>query len=138
MLRQGECFMEGIYPVFFGSQQVGKVQVQKQGLYYRFFCRCKLTGDVVCRLMACCGGLQESLGVVVPVEDGFGLEKSVPVKRLGQGPAEFRLVPRHETAVGIFVPLSPEEPFAYIKNLKNAYFERRYGQAGIVIPNMKK
>ena len=125
--------MEGIYPVFFGNEQVGKVQVRRQGLYYRFFCRCKLTGDVVCRLMVCCSDKQESLGVVVPVEDGFGLEKSVPIKRMGQGSPEFRLVPRHETAVGIFVPLSPEEPFAYIKNLKNAYFERRYGQAGVVI-----
>ena len=125
--------MEGIYPVFFGKDPVGKVQVQKQGLYYRFFCRCQISGDVVCRLVASIGDARENLGVVVPSGDGFGLEKSIPVKRLGQGTPEFRLVPRHETAVGIFVPLSPEEPFAYIRNLKNAYFERRYGQAGIVI-----
>ena len=125
--------MEGIYPVSFGNEQVGKVKVCRQGLYYRFICRCKLTGDVVCRLLVCVDDRQESLGVVVPVEDGFGLEKSVPVKRIGQGTPEFRLVPRHETAVGTFVPLSPEEPFAYIRNLKNAYFERRYGQAGIII-----
>ena len=125
--------MEGIYPVFFGKDQVGKVQVCRQGLYYRFFCRCQISGEVVCRLTVCCGGVSENLGVVVPSGEGFGLETRIPCKRLGQGMPEFRLVPRHETAMGIFVPLSPEEPFAYIRNLKNAYFERRYGQAGVVI-----
>ena len=130
--------MEGTYPVFFGQAQVGKVQVRKQGLYYRIFCRCRMTGDVVCRLAVQCGQNRENLGVVVPVEGGFGLEKSVPCKRLGEGEPEFRLLPKHEKASGTFVPIYPEEPFAYIRNLKDAYFERRYGQAGVVIPDMKK
>ena len=130
--------MEGTYPVLFGQAAVGKVQVQKSGLYFRFFCRCQMTGDVVCRLIVSCGGKQENLGVLVPVEDGFGSEKSIPCKRLGEGVPEFRLVPRHEIAMGTFIPISPEEPFAYISRLKDAYFERRYGQAGVVIPDMKK
>ena len=130
--------MEGTYPVFFGQAQVGKVQVRKQGLYYRIFCRCRMTGAVVCRLTVQCGQNRENLGVVVPVEEGFGLEKSVPCKRLGEGEPEFRLLPKHEKAAGTFVPIYPEEPFAYIRNLKDAYFERRYGQAGVVIQDMKK
>lgn len=130
--------MEGMYPVRFGRTDAGKVQVLKQGLYYRFTCRCRLSGDVVCRLMVRCGETQESLGVVVPIDDGFGLDTKIPAKRLGEGEPEFLLVPRHETDMGTFVPLSPEEPFAYIARLKDAYFERRYGQAGVVIPDMKK
>ena len=130
--------MEGIYPVFFGQAQAGKVEVRKQGLYYRFFCRCSMSGDVVCCLVVSCGGKQESIGVLVPGEEGFGLEKSVPCKRFGVGEPEFQLVPRHEASGGTFVPICPEEPFAYISRLKNAYFERRYGQAGVVIPDMKK
>ena len=125
--------MEGTYPVFFGQAQVGKVQVRKQGLYYKFFCRCQLTGDVVCRLTVQSGGVRENLGVVVPLEEGFGLETRIPSKRLTAGEPEFRLVPKHEISMGTFVPISPEEPFAYIRELKNAYFERRYGQAGVVI-----
>lgn len=130
--------MEGIYPVFFGQAQVGKVEVRKQGLYYRFFCRCSMTGDVVCRLVVSCGGKQENLGVPVPGEDGFGLEKAVPCKRFGAGEPEFFLLPCHEMSIGTFIPICPEEPFAYISRLKDAYFERRYGQAGVVIPDMKK
>ena len=130
--------MEGMYPVFFGHSQVGKVQVQKQGLYYRFLCRCQLSGDVVCRLTVRCGGSQESLGVVVPMDDGFGLDTKIACKRLGQGIPEFQLVPRHETSMGIFIPISPEEPFSYIRRLKDAYFERRYGQPGIVLHEVQK
>lgn len=125
--------MEGNYPVAFGQTTVGKVQVQRQGLYWRFTCRCQLSGDVVCRLVVRCGGKQESLGIVVPLDDGFGLDTKVPVKRIGEGKMEFALVPRHEIAMGTFVPISPEEPFAYIQRLKNAFFERRYGQAGVVL-----
>ena len=125
--------MEGIYPVFFGQAQAGKVEVRKQGLYYRFFCRCKLTGDVVCRLVVSCGGKQESLGVLVPGEEGFGLEKSVPCKRFGAGEPEFKLVPRHEASGGIFIPICPEEPFAYLVRLKESFLIRKNGQAGILL-----
>lgn len=125
--------MEGNYAVTFGQAEVGKVQVQKQGLYYRFVCRCRITGDVVCRLVVRCGGKQESIGIVVPLEDGFGLVTKIPAKRLGEGEPEFLLMPRHDIASGKFVPIYPEEPFAYIQRLKDAYFERRYGQAGVVL-----
>ena len=123
--------MEGTYPVFFGQAQVGKVQVRKQGLYYRIFCRCRMTGDVVCRLTVQCGQNRENLGVVVPVEECFGLEKSVPCKRLGEGDPEFCLLPKHEKAAGTFVPIYPEEPFAYISRLKKSYLQIKEGQVGI-------
>ena len=72
--------MVGDYDVYFGHRQSGRVQVQRQGLYYRFQCRCRLTGDVVCRLYVLCGGRRENLGVVVPMDGGFGLDTRVPVK----------------------------------------------------------
>lgn len=130
--------MEGNYSVTFGQTQVGRVRVRRQGLYYQFICRCQLSGDVVCRLTVRCGGKQESLGILVPSQEGFGLDTKVSVKRIGEGEMEFYLMPSREHAVGTFVPLSPEEPFSYIARLKDAYFERRYGQAGVVLPDMKK
>lgn len=126
--------MEGNYPVYFGTRQVGKVQVLRQGLYYRFACRCQLTGDVICRLYVTCGDRRESLGVVVPMGDGFGLDTKVAVRRLGEGMVSFSLHPRHETTAGKFVPISPEEPFAYLSRLKDAYLEKRDGQMGAVLP----
>ena len=130
--------MEGKYAVTFGQTEVGIVQMKREGLYWRFWCRCQLSGDVVCRLVVQCGNSRESLGVVVPEGDGFRLDTRLPVKKLEPGEPRFTLVPRHETGEGHFVPLHPEEPFAYIARLKDAYFVRRYGQAGMMIPDVKK
>ncbi len=125
--------MEGNYPVFFGHENVGKVQVLRQGLYYRFICGCHMTGDVVCRLTVVCGDKRENLGVVVPTGDGFGLDKKLPVKRIGEGEMSFFLAPRHDQVPGKFVPIYPEEPFAYIARLKDAFLAHQNGQAGVVI-----
>lgn len=125
--------MEGDHSVYFAGRPCGKVQVLRQGLYYRFFCRCKLSGDILCRLRLCCGDTTEDLGILVPVEDGFGLERSVPVKRIGEGVPKFRLVTDRETEEGRFVPIRPEEPFAYLSRLKTSYLVRRDGDVGILV-----
>lgn len=125
--------MEGIYGVHFGNHPVGKVSVRKQGLYYRFSCRCQLTEGFVCRLRVSCEDRQENLGILVPMDGGFGLETRLPVKRLGEGVPDFTLVPKHESGSGTFVPVYPEEPFAYISRLKKAYLARRDGKLGIVL-----
>ena len=128
--------MEGTYGVYFGNRLAGKVQVLQQGLYYRFICRCQLTGDIVCRLTVTCGEKQESLGVVVPMDGGFGLDTKLPVKRLGQGNMTFMLSPKHEVTTVHFVPIYPEEPFSYIERLKDAFLVRKNGQAGILLKEM--
>ena len=131
--------MEGYYGVSFGAQQVGKVQLTRQGLYYRFICRCSLSGDVVCRLKVVCGGREENLGVVVPMDGGFGLDTKLPVKRIGEGNMEFYLAPKGVAVTecvqqtGQFIPIYPDEPFAYIARLKKSFFAIQNGQAGVVI-----
>ena len=125
---------ETICGVYFGNQLVGKVSVTRQGLYYRFQCRCQLSGDVVCRLSVRCGDRRESLGVVVPMDGGFGLDTSLPAKRLGEGEMEFALSPKHDLPQGKFIPLSPEEPFAYIERLKESFLTKKEGKLGLVLP----
>lgn len=125
--------MEGIYSVKFGNQAVGKVSVQRQGLYYRFSCRCHLTGSVVYRLRIMMGDVCENLGVLIPADGGFGLDTKIPVKRLKAGKPEFLLIPKHNRSEGTYIPVYPEEPFAYISRLKEAYLVRKNGQAGIML-----
>ena len=124
--------MEGSYEVYFGNRPAGKVQVMRQGLYYRFQCRCSLTGDVVCRLLVKIGDKSENLGVVVPEGTGFGLDTKIPVKRLGEGMPAFCLMPKGGI-IGKFVPICPEEPFQYIQRLKDSFLTYQNGQAGIRI-----
>ena len=125
--------MDCCYEITLGKDPVGKAQVIRQGLYYRFICRCKLSGDVVYRLKVRCGDATENLGILVGMGEGFGLDKKIPVAHLGDGKMEFMLLPKNDRVNGVFVPICPEEPFAYITRLQNAFFAQRKGQAGVVI-----
>ena len=125
--------MEGNYGVYLGEKLCGKVQVLRQGLYYRFICRCQLSGDVVCRLKVCSGDGEENLGVLIPMDGGFGLNTQVPAKRFSGQPVRFRIVARQESPKGTFVPIYPEEPFAYIERLKDAFLQIQNGQVGVLL-----
>ena len=123
----------GEYALHLGKDPVGKVQVLRQGLYYRFICRCKLSGEVVYRLTVRCGNSTENLGILVRSGEGFALDKKVPVSHLGEGEMSFLLLPKSDRLNGVFLPIYPDEPFAYINRLQDAFFARQGGQAGIVI-----
>lgn len=127
--------MEQWYPVLLGKAQAGKVCVERQGLYYRFCCRCNLTGTGIYRLYVRCGGVSQSLGVVIPTEGGFGLETKVPVKRIGEKTMEFTLLLKPGETGGRFIPIYPEEPFAYISRLKDGFLARQNGQLGLQLPD---
>lgn len=116
--------------LFFGDRPVGHVLVERQGLYYVFRCRCTLSGGTAFRLLASCGEKQEDLGVLVPMGDSFGLDTRRPVKRLGEGVLSYRLVSKHDAPRTHFAPISPEEPFAYLQRLKDAYLAEKDGQMG--------
>ena len=121
--------MEGIYDIYLWDKPVGKAEVVRDGLYYRFFCHCKISEATLCRVAAG----KVNLGVLVPAADAFELRTRLPVKRFADTAPEFRLVPDKPVLEGKFVPIKPEEPFAYISRLKNTYLCNHLGQAGIVI-----
>lgn len=120
--------MVGNYEVYLLDRSVGTVAVEKQGLYYRFTCRCT-PGKEIHRLLLRIGGKEIDLGLCVPMGAGFGTEKRIPIRQCGTGMPEFILRPKG----GQFIPISPEEPFRYIHRLENAFLERRNGRLGIVV-----
>lgn len=126
--------MEGNYGVFFADNLCGKVQVRKQGLYYLFVCRCQLSGDIICCLKAVFPEEEQKIGVLVPMDCGFGLQKKIPVKHFNGKPVRFLACVKGEEAAGIFAPIYPDEPFMYIEKLKDAYLARKNNQVGAVVP----
>lgn len=125
--------MEGTYDILLGDTPVGTVDVIRQGLYYRFDCRCKLSGTVICRVSVECGGRHENLGILVPSGDRFCLSTKMAVKRLGKGIPRFTALPRHRDRELEFIPVYPEEPFAYLARLQDAFVQVRDGQVGVAI-----
>lgn len=125
--------MNGEYDIQMGREVVGTATVEQQGLYYRICCRCNLSGSVICRVTVSCNGHHENLGVLVPVGNAFGLTTKVAIKKLGKGSFQFRAMPKHQKSESRFIPIYPEEPFAYISRLENAFLETINGQVGVVV-----
>ena len=130
--------MERTFPVTVCGRQAGKVLVRRQGLYYHFSCICNLEKDRIYRLVVACGSFRENLGIPVPDGGSFVLNTKMPVKKIGEGNMSFSLVSKQETASGTFVPISPEEPFAYISRLKETFLVIQNGQSGINIEKMQE
>lgn len=118
-----------------GSKQKpqGKVLVQRQGLYYRICCRCKITDSSRYKLVASCAENTVDLGLCVPTEGEFGVDTKIPIKRLGEGKLTFCLVPKNKIPQGKFVPIFPDKPFPYIQKLKSAHLATQDGQIGILL-----
>lgn len=123
------------YDIYMGKQVVGNAAVEKQGLYYRFDCRCRLSGAVLCRIVAQRGGHHENLGIPVPRGKDFCLSTRLPMKRFPEGVFSFRVLPKHPSGKGVFVEVYPDEPFAYLSRLKHAFLDVQRGQVGVVIPD---
>ena len=130
--------MEENYSVTVGGKHTGKVIVRRQGLYYHFSCRCSLSGEIMYRLMVTCGTVNVNLGILVPENGGFALDTKQPIKRIGEGELRFVLVPKQDIQPVIFVPISPEEPFAYISRLKRSFLAIRNEQMGLMIDEMQE
>lgn len=133
MFVRGRFALEGNYGIYLDKELIGKAQVLRKGLYYQIYCRCRLSGDTFYQMLVSCGEKQENLGTVVPADCGFGLETKIPVKRLGEGAFAFSLISKTEGGKGKFTPIYPDEPFAYLAQLKNAYLVRRNGVVGVMI-----
>lgn len=127
--------MNTVYAVSYGKEAVGKVQLQKQGLYYRVIFRCRLRDSGIFRLYAAWNGGKENLGVVLPEGDGYVLDRKIPVNRFMEDGLHFYVSSeggyRRERDEGVFCPISPEEPFLYIDRLKTAFLQSENGKIGI-------
>ena len=104
-----------------GQEKIGTVCVLKEGLYYRFMCKCQLSGEVVYQIIVGSSLGETNLGVCVPIECGFGINTRVPIKTVGDPPFSFTVVPKHTEKRGEFVPIRADEPFVYLQKLDNAY-----------------
>ena len=125
--------MDGTYDVMLGRQKAGRVEVTREGLYYRFSCRCRREGREMLRLWMACGKQEVDLGLCVPMGNEFGTEKRIPVRQCGTGMPEFILRHKDDTRRSRFIPLSPEEPFQYLHRLETAFLERRGTRLGLVL-----
>lgn len=121
--------MKEACPVSFCGKDVGKVEVCREGLYYRFSCRCQMVGDGLYRLDVTCGTNRRDLGIMLTEGTGFCLTTRVPAKTLGEGEMLFRLLPQKGRPREAYTPIYPEEPNRYLERMKAAFTAKQTSQS---------
>ena len=86
--------MADAYEIQYEGKTVGSVRMEKQGLYHCFHCRCTLPDEGMYRIHVVSGDNREDLGICIPAEGKFGMDKKIPSKRLGDGALAFQLLPK--------------------------------------------
>ena len=125
--------MEGTWNVYLQDKVVGTCRMWREGLYCRVSCRCAGVGEDICRLVLENGEGVLDLGILVPVEGGFGLDRKLPARQLPPGDPRFFVRQSGHQRAEHFIPVRPDEPFEYLSRLTEARFAWRDGQAGIIL-----
>ena len=147
--------MAETYEIFYDGECIGRAAVERKGLYLCFSCRCRLPDEGLYRIHVRSDEGREDLGICVPMDEGFGMDKRIPIKHLGEGKLHFELIPKDRKRVEItapelpedakeeataclervqqFIPVSEDEPFDHLDKLETAHMEIRDDLPGIVI-----
>lgn len=119
------------YCVFLNTKEVGTVQVEKSGLYYRVSCSCQLDSKSMYNLFVSAGKKHRKLGICIPKDGRLCLETNVAIKELGEENMQFHLERRDQRGTVNFQPVVRGEPFSYLEELENAYLAEMNGLLGI-------
>lgn len=92
--------MYKLYPITLEEMQVGEAVVQKEGLYYRFRCRCRLPSADIYVINCESGKGSVCLGVCVPDGNEFTLEKRISEKKVDT--EQLKLYARPKSTAGVF------------------------------------
>lgn len=121
-----------IFDVKLNEKVVGSAEILKRGLYYQISCRCNIPAEKLYRLQAVCDQETVDLGICVPFEDGFGVNKTIAAKKLDTDTIFFHLSANMEESDVVFVPLDTTKPFDNLENIMHAKLVWRDGGAGFL------
>ena len=120
-----------MYDIYMGTQVVGQAEVTKEGLYYRFSCKCTPPDEDIYRITVSDGSNTKDLGICVPTGEWFCLVTRVPVEYLSGEKMEFSLLSKDRRATA--VPVASNEPFPDLDKLESAYLQEADGKTEIII-----
>ena len=120
--------------IYLGDKQVGSGKISREGLYYNISCRYSFSGKVMYRLILQSPKGIHDLGICIPEQGQYILQKRIPISKVGEGDLSIYPVPKGTREKDCFIPVFPDEPFAYLSRLKNAVLEYRDGKPGVKIP----
>lgn len=120
--------MQYEYSITLDGNDIGKVNVIPQGLYYDIRCTCKMQ-DGVLRIAANCGNRTENIGVCIPKEGKMVIHTRIPQKRLS-GLIGFSA---NQKMREVWVPIKCGEPFPALYKIGEAKFAYQHGVPGLLV-----
>lgn len=125
---EGAIVIMEIYPVYMGEESIGKVQLQKNGLYYRIECECALPGSRIFRLYAECGDWKYRIGIPVPEGDSYKLRVNIRFEKLQTDDLRFFVATDEDQATQQRIPIFEEKPCQQMAILEVMVFDRYNGR----------
>ena len=102
------------YEIIEDGNPIGKACIEQEGLYYKITCR--LYKGVDCkRIYLHSNSGTVCLGYCIPVDDVFGFDTKISMKRAGESDFWFSVNEKKER----LVPISENEPLEAIEHLMN-------------------
>ena len=118
-----------MYDIFLENKKVGTAFVEKEGLYYCFNCKCSLPPNNIFKINISDGNNITKLGICIPNDDKFILNKRVPIKYLSGDSYIFSV----ESVYKDTILLVNSACFDYLDKLETARLKIINKQAFIVI-----
>lgn len=118
-----------MYDVLLNNIPVGNVQVDREGLYYKFQCSCRFPQNRIYRIRVSDGKSEIMLGVCIPKGDQFVLNTKIPTKKIQGETLLFTAETQNEMGICVESGMS----FAYLDKLETARLQNTNGQFRIVI-----
>ena len=106
------------YMIYDDCKVVGSAKIMKEGLYYHIQCFCKPKDMKLYEVWICSEDRRISVGVCVPVEDGFFAEKRIPQKEIETVNLRFVLMLRN--AQNATYRIECHKHFPGLRNIENA------------------
>ena len=117
--------MVGEYPIFFAGEEKGIAVVTRQGMFWYIRCSCQCCEELGCSVIVSWTEDQcVDLGRCFREEDRWCLSTRIRRNAVPEGKPVFRMMIKNAKSAERLVPIQPEEPFAYLSRLKNAYLVR--------------
>lgn len=121
------------YDIVENGYIVGTAEIETEGLYLNVRARCSPRDKQIHRLILFSSAGQIDLGVCVPEDNVYVVNKRVQRKLIGEDVLQFILEPKENAGQRQFVPVDSGKPFAYLDVLHSCYFENRSGIYGVVL-----
>jgi hypothetical protein len=89
--------------------------------------------ETIVRLLLQCGDTTVDLGILIPVDSQFGLEKKLAVRNMPAGEPRFSIKVLSEQSNERFIPVCEDGKFDDLSNLENARFGKQAGIVGVFL-----